>query len=150
MTNMYKLCMAIFLSFYIILQKITHKIWPLYLNQNFRKFILNQDVYQISFCVYDFQATRHLFVAAEKRIPRIRIETRQADVLKGQKIIVSIDSWPRNSKYPVVSISCCRTCVHYIEGKHLRSSSAEVCPIFWRQSCHHFSFWLVQPTFFTN
>ncbi|XP_028406202.1 exosome complex exonuclease RRP44-like [Dendronephthya gigantea] len=47
------------------------------------------------------QATRHLFVAAEKRIPRIRIETRQADILKGQKIIVSIDSWPKNSKYPV-------------------------------------------------
>jgi hypothetical protein len=50
-----------------------------------------------------FQATRHLFVAAEKRIPRIRIETRQAEILKGQKIIVSIDSWPRSSKYPVVS-----------------------------------------------
>ncbi|CAB4022236.1 exosome complex exonuclease RRP44-like, partial [Paramuricea clavata] len=47
------------------------------------------------------QATRHLFVAAEKRIPRIRIETRQAEILKGQKIIVSIDSWPRSSKYPV-------------------------------------------------
>ena len=42
-------------------------------------------------------------MAAEKRIPKIRIETRQAATLLGQRIIVSIDSWPRNSRYPLVS-----------------------------------------------
>ncbi|KAK3581182.1 hypothetical protein CHS0354_024716 [Potamilus streckersoni] len=46
------------------------------------------------------EATRHLFVPAEKRIPKIRIETRQANVLAGQRIVVAIDSWPKNSRYP--------------------------------------------------
>ncbi|XP_071510862.1 exosome complex exonuclease RRP44-like [Diadema antillarum] len=45
--------------------------------------------------------TRHLFMAAERRIPKIRIETRQYDALVGHRIIVSIDSWPRNSRYPL-------------------------------------------------
>lgn len=44
-----------------------------------------------------------IFVPAEKKIPKIRIETRQAEVLKTQKIIVAIDWWPRFSRYPHVS-----------------------------------------------
>lgn len=50
------------------------------------------------------QSTRHLFTPADRRIPRIRIETRQASSLVGQRIIVTIDGWPRNSRYPNVSI----------------------------------------------
>uniref|UniRef100_A0A8D0H5M5 Protein DIS3 homolog n=1 Tax=Sphenodon punctatus TaxID=8508 RepID=A0A8D0H5M5_SPHPU len=46
------------------------------------------------------EARRHLFTPADRRIPRIRIETRQASTLEGQKIIVAIDGWPRNSRYP--------------------------------------------------
>ncbi|KAM9567156.1 exosome complex exonuclease RRP44 [Guaruba guarouba] len=46
------------------------------------------------------EARRHLFTPADRRIPRIRIETRQADKLEGQRIIVAIDGWPRNSRYP--------------------------------------------------
>ncbi|XP_053471180.1 exosome complex exonuclease RRP44 isoform X2 [Ictalurus furcatus] len=46
------------------------------------------------------EATRHLFTPADRRIPRIRIETRQALTLVGQRIIVAIDGWPRNSRYP--------------------------------------------------
>ncbi|TRY61520.1 hypothetical protein TCAL_13903 [Tigriopus californicus] len=46
------------------------------------------------------QATRHLFVPAEKKIPRVRIETRQVQRLTGQRIIVTIDAWPRHSRYP--------------------------------------------------
>ena len=46
-------------------------------------------------------ATRHqLFTPKDSKIPRIKIETKQADKLKNQKIIVKIDSWPANSKYP--------------------------------------------------
>ncbi|KAK4337208.1 hypothetical protein RND71_043307 [Anisodus tanguticus] len=44
--------------------------------------------------------TSHLFVPAEKKIPFIRIETRQYHNLKNQRIIVAIDSWPRDSKFP--------------------------------------------------
>ncbi|XP_041971274.1 exosome complex exonuclease RRP44 [Aricia agestis] len=46
-------------------------------------------------------ATRHLFTPAERRIPRVRIETRQSDILASQKIVVALDSWPRNSRYPL-------------------------------------------------
>lgn len=45
-------------------------------------------------------ASRHLFVPAERRIPKIRIETRQATLLEGQRIVVAIDCWPRQSRYP--------------------------------------------------
>ncbi|XP_076634514.1 exosome complex exonuclease RRP44-like protein Dis3 [Colletes latitarsis] len=44
---------------------------------------------------------RHLFIPTERKIPKIRIETRQYKVLSKQRIIVAIDSWPRNSRYPL-------------------------------------------------
>ncbi len=43
-------------------------------------------------------ATRHIFVPAERKIPKIRIETRQAEQLQMQRIIVAIDQWPRHSR----------------------------------------------------
>ncbi|XP_060801952.1 exosome complex exonuclease RRP44 [Amyelois transitella] len=46
-------------------------------------------------------ATRHLFTPAEKRIPRVRIESRQSEILASQRILVALDSWPRNSRYPL-------------------------------------------------
>ena len=59
----------------------------------------------IAFDFAMFQTTRHLFMAAERKIPKIRIETRQAESLMGCRIIVSIDSWPRTSRYPLVTYS---------------------------------------------
>ncbi|RZC38435.1 exosome complex exonuclease RRP44, partial [Asbolus verrucosus] len=41
-----------------------------------------------------------LFVPADKSIPKIKIETRQAEFLRTQKLIVTIDSWPKHSRYP--------------------------------------------------
>ncbi|CAG9764874.1 unnamed protein product [Ceutorhynchus assimilis] len=41
-----------------------------------------------------------IFVPANRSIPKVRIETRQADFLKTQKLIVTIDAWPRHSRYP--------------------------------------------------
>lgn len=37
---------------------------------------------------------------AEKKIPKVRIETRQYETLSKERIIVAIDSWPRHSRYP--------------------------------------------------
>ena len=45
-------------------------------------------------------SNRYLFLPIERRIPIIRIETRQYDNLKNQRIIVAVDSWPINCKYP--------------------------------------------------
>jgi exosome complex exonuclease DIS3/RRP44 len=36
----------------------------------------------------------------EKRVPKIRVRTRQASELIGQRIVVTIDSWDRDSRYP--------------------------------------------------
>lgn len=40
------------------------------------------------------------FWPMDKRIPKIRIRTRQADLLAGRRIIVAMDSWAKNSRYP--------------------------------------------------
>jgi exosome complex exonuclease DIS3/RRP44 len=40
-------------------------------------------------------------VPMDKRIPKIRIRTRQAGELLGQRILATIDSWDRDSRYPV-------------------------------------------------
>lgn len=44
--------------------------------------------------------TKCLFVPSDRRIPIIRIETRQYEFLKNQRLLVAIDSWPRASRYP--------------------------------------------------
>ena len=44
--------------------------------------------------------TSHLFVPKVPKIPLVRIESRQLDVIENQRIVVAIDSWPRDSKYP--------------------------------------------------
>ncbi|XP_066157752.1 exosome complex exonuclease RRP44 [Euwallacea fornicatus] len=41
-----------------------------------------------------------IFVPANKFVPKVRIETRQGEFLRTQKLIVTIDSWPRYSRYP--------------------------------------------------
>lgn len=40
-------------------------------------------------------------IPMDKRIPKIRIRTRQASELLGKRIVVAIDSWDRASRYPV-------------------------------------------------
>ncbi|KAJ3157031.1 exosome catalytic subunit dis3 [Geranomyces variabilis] len=40
------------------------------------------------------------FWAMDKKIPKIRIRTRQAENLVGRRIIVAIDGWARNSLFP--------------------------------------------------
>lgn len=46
------------------------------------------------------ESVYQLFVPSNRSIPKIRIETRQAEFLKTQKLIVTIDSWPQSSRYP--------------------------------------------------
>ena len=41
------------------------------------------------------------FLPADPKLPRIEIETRQLDRLKGQRIVVCIDAWPRHAKNPI-------------------------------------------------
>ena len=41
-----------------------------------------------------------LFVSKDRRIPKIRIQTRQLDNLLDKRIIVAVDSWDHQSRYP--------------------------------------------------
>ena len=43
---------------------------------------------------------RVLVLPYDARIPKIRIGTRQADLLRSHRIIVSIDTWSSTSQYP--------------------------------------------------
>ncbi|EGC33012.1 hypothetical protein DICPUDRAFT_155003 [Dictyostelium purpureum] len=40
------------------------------------------------------------FIPVDKRIPKIRIKSRQVSNLLGRRIVVAIDQWDKNSKYP--------------------------------------------------
>ncbi|KAG0260863.1 exosome catalytic subunit dis3 [Mortierella polycephala] len=42
-----------------------------------------------------------LFYAMDSKVPKIKFRTRQAHSLLGQRIIVSIDSWPKTSRHPI-------------------------------------------------
>ncbi|KAG4139233.1 hypothetical protein ERO13_D07G178500v2 [Gossypium hirsutum] len=44
--------------------------------------------------------TSALFVSKDHRIPKIRIQTRQLENLLDKRIIVAVDSWDRQSRYP--------------------------------------------------
>ncbi|XP_075919903.1 exosome complex exonuclease RRP44-like [Petromyzon marinus] len=46
------------------------------------------------------EATRHLFTPADRRMPRVRVETRQAASLQAHRIVVAIGDWLRHSRYP--------------------------------------------------
>lgn len=41
-----------------------------------------------------------LFVPVDRRIPKIRIETRRASRFEGMRILVALDEWPASSRYP--------------------------------------------------
>ncbi|KDO31060.1 hypothetical protein SPRG_22126 [Saprolegnia parasitica CBS 223.65] len=45
--------------------------------------------------------TNCLFVPVDRKVPKIRIATRQAETLLDKRIVVSIDSWPVDSRFPV-------------------------------------------------
>ena len=46
------------------------------------------------------RAQTALFVAYDQKIPKIRVSTRQAEALRGKRIIVTIDKWEHTSWYP--------------------------------------------------
>lgn len=45
--------------------------------------------------------TTVFLVPMDKRIPKIRIRTRQVDELIGKRIVAAIDSWDRDTRYPI-------------------------------------------------
>jgi exosome complex exonuclease DIS3/RRP44 len=48
------------------------------------------------------QSQRVMFSAEDRRIPYVKLITKQAAALQGMRIIVAIDSWPTTSRNPLV------------------------------------------------
>ncbi len=55
-------------------------------------------------------ANFHMFLPDNKKLPRVRIETRNVDRFDGKKIVIQIDQWPITSRFPIVSWKFLHTC----------------------------------------
>ena len=71
------------------------------IKRNWRPFCGTLDIKSVSESNTVSSLQTVFFWSMDKRIPKIRVRTRQAKQLTGKRIIVAIDSWPRDSKYPL-------------------------------------------------
>lgn len=72
------------------------------MKRNWRQYVGHVDNQSASSSVK--QGRRHttvFLIPMDKRIPKIRVRTRQADELLGKRVLVTIDTWDRDSRYPM-------------------------------------------------
>ena len=72
------------------------------MKRNWRQYVGTVDLGSAGSSVSQGRKQQTVFlVPMDKRIPKIRVRTRQADELVGKRILATIDSWERDTKYPV-------------------------------------------------
>jgi exosome complex exonuclease DIS3/RRP44 len=72
------------------------------MKRNWRQYVGHVDTSSVSQSVKQGRKQQTVFlIPMDKRIPKIRIRTRQAGELIGKRVLVTIDSWDRDSRYPV-------------------------------------------------
>ncbi|GAB7338527.1 hypothetical protein MBLNU457_5277t1 [Dothideomycetes sp. NU457] len=72
------------------------------IKRNWRQYVGHIDRDSVKTSTKQSRAQQTVFlVPMDKRIPKIRIRTRQAGELLGKRLLVTIDSWDRDSRYPV-------------------------------------------------
>ncbi|KAI9862526.1 MAG: exosome catalytic subunit dis3 [Trichoglossum hirsutum] len=70
--------------------------------RNWRQYVGHVDTVSVSLSTNEGRRQQTVFlIPMDKRIPKIRIRTRQARELLGKRVLVAIDSWDRDSRYPV-------------------------------------------------
>nr|POE49282.1 exosome complex exonuclease dis3 [Quercus suber] len=70
--------------------------------RNWRQYVGHIDKDSVRSKAKDSRSQQTVFlVPMDKRVPKIRVRTRQAAELLGKRVLVSIDSWDRESRYPV-------------------------------------------------
>ena len=70
--------------------------------RNWRQYVGHVDKSSISQSIKQSRKQQTVFlIPMDKRIPKIRIRTRQAGEIVGKRVLVTIDSWDRDSRYPV-------------------------------------------------
>ncbi|KAK6865145.1 exosome complex exonuclease dis3 [Apiospora arundinis] len=72
------------------------------IKRNWRQYVGHVDQSSVSQSAKQGRKQESVFlVPMDKKIPKIRIRTRQAGELLGKRILVTIDSWERDSRHPI-------------------------------------------------
>jgi exosome complex exonuclease DIS3/RRP44 len=72
------------------------------IKRNWRQYVGHIDRDSVRGGSKNGQAQQTVFlVPMDKRVPKIRVRTRQAADLLGKRVLVAVDSWGRDSRYPV-------------------------------------------------
>ncbi|SPC62819.1 probable DIS3 3`-5` exoribonuclease required for 3` end formation of 5.8S rRNA [Ustilago sp. UG-2017b] len=69
--------------------------------RNWRSYVAHVDVNSVNSSALSSLGAQTVFATpVDRKLPRIRIRTRQAKDLMGQKILIALDSWRPTSRYP--------------------------------------------------
>jgi len=72
------------------------------IKRNWRQYVGHIDRDSVRGGSKNGQAQQTVFlIPMDKRVPKIRVRTRQAASLLGKRVLVAVDSWGRDSRYPV-------------------------------------------------
>lgn len=71
------------------------------IKRNWRQYVGHVDSSSSSAANQGRKQQTVFLIPMDKRIPKIRLRTRQADELLGKRVLVTIDSWDQDSRYPV-------------------------------------------------
>ncbi|KAK4508454.1 hypothetical protein PRZ48_002192 [Zasmidium cellare] len=72
------------------------------IKRNWRQYVGHVDKDSVRSEAKQSRAQQTVFlIPMDKRIPKIKVRTRQAGDLLGKRVLVTIDSWDRDSRYPV-------------------------------------------------
>ena len=70
------------------------------IKRNWRQYVGHIDSNSISTANQSRKQQAVFLIPMDKRIPKIRLRTRQADELLGKRVLVTIDAWDPESRYP--------------------------------------------------
>jgi exosome complex exonuclease DIS3/RRP44 len=72
------------------------------IKRNWRQYVGHVDAASMGTAAKKGRKQQTVFlIPMDKRIPKIRVRTRQASELMGKRVLVTIDAWDRDSRYPV-------------------------------------------------
>lgn len=71
------------------------------IKRNWRQYVGHVDSSSSSKVKQSRKQQTVFLIPMDKRVPKIRLRTRQAEELLGKRVVVSIDSWDQDSRYPV-------------------------------------------------
>ena len=70
------------------------------IKRNWRQYVGHVDSSSSSAAKQGRKQQTVFLIPMDKRIPKIRLRTRQADELLGKRVLVTIDAWDQSSRYP--------------------------------------------------